>query len=109
MYLELDCDCGNPACSGELFVRRGYVHIRHPDGREEERWDYLHIDVKSGVGDDSKMVQLMLTPEDGRAALWWFTKNYMPVLHNLITAYYRVRVWALRGWFDIRRRITKPQ
>lgn len=75
--LDIKCECGNPKCKAELSMRKGYVHIRHPDGREEERYDYLHIDAYPHK-EKQEIIELMFPPEMAREIMWWFILAYLP-------------------------------
>ena len=80
--LETECECGNPECKAQVFMRRGYVHISHPDGTEETRWDYLYIDVWSN-DELGGSTELMLTPEAAKFLMWQLIFGYMPIISHL--------------------------
>ena len=80
---------------GEMHFRRGYVHIDHPDGSEETRWDYLWI-FSNTYGDkenDGKSVQHGFSPEDARALMWFLIEEYMPLFSPCLR---HMRYWFFR-------------
>ena len=106
MDIELNCVCGNPACAGRVGFRVGYVQIHHPDGTDEVRWDYLHIDAFSGDGEgskegDFKWVEAMCNPEQGKDLMWYLVWEYMPVLSWLRRWYYLSRLRLHLLWMDL--------
>lgn len=80
MDIELECGCENPVCEANLLARKGYVHIRHPDGSEEVRWDYFYVDAHRYDSEtkESQWVELMYPPEGGRALMWFLILAYFP-------------------------------
>lgn len=101
MDIEFNCSCGNPDCKARAFFRRGYVHIRHEDGSEEQRWDYFYLDAEDWNEEEKKgqLVELMLPPSEARS-LWWF------LLWEFIPGFYHVcwfyRAYVKRMYFRIR-------
>jgi hypothetical protein len=84
MNVDFDCTCGNPKCLGTVILRKGYVNIRHEDGTEEVRWDYLYINAYQGESNERQMVEVMLPPEDARYLMWRLIISYMPILKRLV-------------------------
>lgn len=96
---ELQCSCGNPACSARIHVRKGYVFIRHPDGTEETRWDYFYLDAMADDGTDFKMVELMMTPQQAKSLMWFLVFGFMPGVHQLNRALFNLWVTYPRDWY----------
>jgi len=97
---NFDCDCGNPACGAYVHIRRGYVHIRHPDGSVEERWDHLYVDAHDYDKETKKSqwVETMLPAEGAREIMWSMVFAYMPVVCSVVNLFYRARMywWRLK-------------
>lgn len=101
MDTEFSCDCGNTACRGLLNVRKGYVNIAHDDGREEERWDYLWLDVYQGADKELANCELVFPPAEARRLMWFLIRAYMPVIchidnwyqRNIVSRFFIIRVW----------------
>lgn len=98
MDITLECDCGNPNCHARTDFRVGYIHIRHPDGREEERWDWFHVfSVSWEDGDkESRIVELMAPPREARCLMWFLVREYMPGISRLVRWW---RCWPARWWW----------
>lgn len=102
---QLDCRCGNPDCKGRLSIRQGYVSISHPDGPEEERWDWLHVEAyKSDDKGGVIMTGLMFAPKDAKAMMWGFIWAYMPILHWLRDSFFRIRCRCVDLFYRLRER-----
>lgn len=110
MDIEVKCDCGNPDCHANVQLRKGYVHIRHPDGRKEVRWDHFYIDAFDWDGRDpgeTKMVELMLPPREARRVMWFLVREYMPAVSHAVELWrrypacwwqnFRDRLWRWRN------------
>lgn len=82
MDTTLECQCGNPDCGARIDVRKGYVHITHPDGRREVRWDYCYLDAIVDKG-ECKWIELMLTPLEAKSLMWFLIWNYFPAVSRL--------------------------
>jgi hypothetical protein len=89
MDIELSCECGRDSCTEEVHIRRGYVHIQHADGIEEERWDYCYVNVY-GLKEGDIYPEVMLTPSSARKLMWNLILGYMPVVSTLV---HKVRLW----------------
>lgn len=96
MDIDIDCDCGNPACHALTEFRKGYVNIRHPDGRQEVRFDWFYIFSVDYENDDpnSRIVEVMAPPCEARALMWFLIANYMPGV-----------AWCIRSVYLARRRV----
>ncbi|GEM_PF-3843893 len=110
MDMEIECDCGNPACHARTEFRKGYVHIGHPDGHEEVRWDWFYIfSVDHDDGEPkSRIVEVMAPPREARALMWFLITNYMPGISWCVSKFYRVRWEVMDFAYRVRRKLRKP-
>lgn len=102
MDIEFECDCGNPECKAFACFRKGYVHITHPDGTREERWDHFYIDAHDRDLETGHAcwVELMMPPKGARRLMWFLVREYMPVVSRVISWWHRYveRAFLTIGW-----------
>ena len=101
MEFDITCDCGNSAHDAEARFRKGYVSIAHPNGRVEERWDYLYLDTLQQKTElaEFAMVEFMFTPETARSLLWFLIKGYLPGFCRFYRAWRRWKFWWETWWY----------
>lgn len=111
MDMDIECDCGNPACHARTEFRKGYVNIGHPDGREEVRWDWFYIfSVDYEDGDSkSRIVEVMTPPCEARTLMWFLIANYMPGVSWCVHVFYRARRHIMNTAWRIARRLRKQK
>ena len=103
--IDFECNCGNPDCHSEMMVRVGYVHIRHPDGSKEERWDYLYIDANryDPKTETATWIEMMYSPDDAKALMWLLITHYFPGLRFIFRKFERVHYHFINLWWKAKR------
>ncbi len=106
MTHDFSCTCGNPDCGANGYFRKGYVHINHPDGKKEVRWDELYITTIEPVSDNTSaaVVEMMLSPAEARSIMWWFVRMYCPGISRAYELWRRVCHRLENAWYTLRKK-----